>query len=539
MKQATIRTVIWENRWVVTASIFFLLWKLLLVGIMWDERSIPPEPDDSYEYIGNIASVSECKTTLACPYPGVSMSDNSGFNYLSYRVFFGLIGRLSGLTPDTVYHISFYLGTLILPLVLIVLILTFTSDRKLIAWALLFLAFYHGTGETHGFFWVVPSFFTTVLFFTLFAYIVRGAYTTYWGAVLIAIGYALSHPISIYLTALFPISILYSSFLSKSWDIAIYKRLLIVVSTVIFSAVLQSMYLNYFSQINYYGFNVAFSQANASIRDLVIGSNSTDSNLFGYKLTNVAYSNLLQQRIDAMYISYFRYVLPHWIALFPLLLTLVILYVKKHYQLLSLYLSALCFFITTTLLNEYGFRSAIILWPQTFLIYAFGTWYLFDYVKNINHPGIRRLTSTGLGITILLFFLMNASLAITFNLNLNLRHKYSIDPAFATYLEARLAPGETVGLNNMLIRTTGGTHLFLSQKVGPQNTESQYLAFIDDSGLHTDVQPRSTIGVLSGRILNTLDIHIAHAPQQSPIRPPANYSLEKEFGVLKIYRYNP
>jgi hypothetical protein len=173
------------------------------------------------------------------------------------------------------------------------------------------------------------------------------------------------------------------------------------------------------------------------------------------------------------------------------------------------------------------------------MVYAFGTWYLFDYAKGINIPVIRHLASATLGIAILVFFFMNALLAVTFNSNLNLRHKYSIDPFFSTYLEEHLAPDEKVSLNGILVRTIGGAHLFFSRRVSPLNAHPQYVALIDESGIQIDYQSHSRMRAFARRITDLIGLSIDSHLEAATAHPPENYSLEKTFGVVKIYHRNP
>jgi len=93
---------------------FFILWKFFLIHILWQDRSFPPEPDDSYNYISQIAAIADCKGFHFCSYPGVSMGDSTGFVYLSYRLFFGWLAKITQLSSQTIYHFGFYLGTLFL-----------------------------------------------------------------------------------------------------------------------------------------------------------------------------------------------------------------------------------------------------------------------------------------------------------------------------------------------------------------------------------------------------------------------------------------
>src|SRR3989304_1694939 len=101
------------------------------------------------------------------------LSSRTGCVYLSYRLFFGWLAKITQLSSQTIYHFGFYLGTLFLAFTLYPFIKIFSNNKNLIAWSIFFLSLYHGLGETHGFFWVVPSFFSVLLFLILATYTVR------------------------------------------------------------------------------------------------------------------------------------------------------------------------------------------------------------------------------------------------------------------------------------------------------------------------------------------------------------------------------
>ena len=105
-----------ENKWVIAALVFFIVWKFIFIAVLWNDRLSPPEPDDSYTYINQIAAVKYCPHIL-CEYPAASFINSGGFIYLSYRVFLGIISKLLFLTPTQTYHLGFYIGTVLISLV--------------------------------------------------------------------------------------------------------------------------------------------------------------------------------------------------------------------------------------------------------------------------------------------------------------------------------------------------------------------------------------------------------------------------------------
>jgi hypothetical protein len=172
MKWEVYKEYVHKEKWFLAAILFFIVWKFFLISVLWQDRTIPPEPDDSYNYLTQIASIAEC-TIEGCSSTNITLQNSSGFNYLTYRVFFGAIGNITNLPIQTVYYLSFYFGIIFLISILIPFLKSFSQNRLLIAWSIFFLSFYHGFGETHGFFWVVPSFYFVVFFFVLALLIMR------------------------------------------------------------------------------------------------------------------------------------------------------------------------------------------------------------------------------------------------------------------------------------------------------------------------------------------------------------------------------
>ena len=543
MKFKDIQRILKGHQWLFSAAIFFVFWKFFLIGILWSDRAIPPEPDDSYEYVAHIASVSRCDSGITCPYPGVSFSDHSGFSYLSYRLFLGGIGRIFDIPPEILYHFGFFLGTILLLPVLVIFLRSLTPNKHLVAWSIFFLAFYHGTGETHGFFWVVPSFFSALLFFLLF-FLVSGKqalsrkFLLYTGTATIA--FVFSHPMSVYITLILPLFSLTFFAISRHIDKILIQKILIVVSISLFASLGQGQYLKQKSQINYYGITQSAQQTKESIENIIFPDTAKERTskayILGYSVTRHLDTGLFYQRLETLRVTYFRYVTPHWLALLPFLVALWILWKKQEYHVISLYASSLVFFIAATFFHEFGFRSAIILWPVTFVLFAFASWHGFSFVLNMQNRILRK-TLLFVGVFgAIAFFIANAILGLTFNINVNTRNHYPLDEGFSKYLLKKTSPRDTINLSPILVRTAGGSKLYFRNNFVPLSKNPKYFAVIDPSLETPHLQESSTLRSLARPATRLFGI-----PLEDPSIPaspdiPNGYTLDATFGVIKIYR---
>lgn len=529
-----------KNQWVVAASIFFILWKFFLVGILWSDRSIAPEPDDSYEYIARIASVSECQNGIFCEYTGVSMRDHSGFAYLSYGLIFGIVGKIFGLAPEKTFHLSFYLGTALLAIILPIFLSSLTQRRSLISLSIIFLAFYHGTGESHGFFWVVPSFYLTALFIVLFHFITssHSKVANYIIAALVSITYVFMHPMSIYIAFLFPLYLCTHFYLTKTYSTIEIKKVAFILLIVFGSAGAQSIYLAHVSQLNYYGFSNSIFQARLAIDNL--SHDGSDRSLFSYNIAPTKEGSFFASRIDALQATYFRYIFPHWIAILPFSIALWILYFRRVFRLLALYLSAFFFFITATLLNEFGFRSAIILWPITYLVAAFTLYHTYSWFQERSVPMLQYLGKSLVFLFTICFFALNGIFSISYNLNVSDRNNFQIDENFFNSLLSRMNSNDSIGLNGILARTPTGSDLFLSGKVTSLPNQPRFIARLDSSPDQQTNNKLPHFRAISLKIGHELGIVSRENKtlERDMLPPIEGYHLDSRFGDVVVFERN-
>lgn len=531
-------TVLRENSWVFAAVIFFIVWKFFLISILWQDRLIPPEPDDTLTYVTQIESVFKCDNFLFCSDSRVTLGDSSGFVYLSYRLFWGTLEKILGISPEKMLLWSFYIGTLFIPLVFIPFLKIFSNKRSLIALSVFFLTFYHGLGETHGFFWVVPSFFSALLFFVIAVLMLKdNTWLRFSVAIPLAILYTFMHPIGVYLIFIFPLYLLIHFAFTREFDPLVWKKMALIVMTVSLCSISQTYYLSKNSQNDSYAPSTSLTQAK-SIFDDVVSKKIQERKPDSYTIASVANKesdNFLNQKISSLHAGYFRWIFPHWLAIAPFTLSISMLVLKRKYNLLSLYFASLIFFIIATFLNEFGFRSAIILWPVTYIVYAFSCWYFFEYALRISHPLLRYFFLSLLSLALFIFILLNALFAITINSNINVQKNFTLNPALIDYLIENLSPNQTISIPSVIARSSGGHRILARNKNVPPDANPYYIVSIstpENSVTPHQFQFLSIVKTITERL---------HLPSPknittSPIETLDGYMLKQDSHGLLIYQ---
>lgn len=536
-----------ENKWLIGAVVFFILWKFFLIHILWQDRSIPPEPDDSYNYISQITAIADCKGFHFCPYLGVSMEDSTGFVYLSYRLFFGWLAKITQLSPQTIYHFGFYLGTLFLAFILCPFIKIFTNNKHLLAWSIFFLSFYHGLGEIHGFYWVVPSFFSVLLFFILAMYILRDELKfKVWLIIPLTVLYAFSHPTSVYFIAIIFLYLLILSLLTRSINHTAWKKLFFVASIVLFSSFLPNYFLSKNeSQENAYNIKETLPYAQ-SVTQTAIGIPETNGNEGIQKPLKLNQDDqpiekkktFFGQKIDTLQNVYLRWIFPHWIFIPPFLLCFLILVYKRQFEILSFYGASFIFFILATFLNPLGYRSAIIVWPITYILFAFASWYLIEIIYDKIKGWVRNTFLEILLLLLLLFFSINAVFALVFNENINIRDNYFFKPesALTEYLLNEVPSKKTVTLPLELMLAEPSIISSLKSRVVPYTAKPDYIVMTDLTKIPREKE-RSPLFKMVKETAEKFGFFMQPEKITSTrYNLPEGYTFEKEFGIFDVYK---
>lgn len=167
-----------RRSWLVAlAAAYFLAAQLWMSWAVWQRTgNAPPEPDDSYAYITGIQLIARYGTPLP-DLPGLPREQvlDTGMAHVTYNLALGMIARATGCSPECVYFASFFVGKAVLLGALLFLFSRVRLSSEEQAGALAVLAMYAGDPATHGFYWVVPSFWLLVAFL-----VVAGLFLSEW-----------------------------------------------------------------------------------------------------------------------------------------------------------------------------------------------------------------------------------------------------------------------------------------------------------------------------------------------------------------------
>ena len=542
MKHEVLVEKVKANKWLIGAIVFFILWKFFLIHILWQDRAVPPEPDDSYNYIAQITSIADCKLFQECSSTTISTHYSSGFYYLSYRLFFGLLAHLTGLSSEAIYHLSFYIGTLFLAFILYPFLQIFSKDKNLIAWSIVFLSFYHGLGEIHGFFWVVPSFFSVLLFFTLVTLILREEVPfKIWLWLPLSLLYTFSHPMSFFLIFTIPLFLVIFSLFTLRINPVFWKRMFFVGSVVLLaSSIPNYLSLQNSTENDVYSIKGTIIQAQSAVENPIPEEKTAIQSLksTGRKSHLSETERFLHQKVGILQNVYFHWIFPHWILIVLFLLCSLLLVYKHAFAILSFYIACFLFFILATFLNPFGFRAAITLWPLTYIIFAFNSWYLIQMVQEKTTGRLRNILLSVIFLLLTVFFVTNATFAFIFNENFNVRNNYSIEPALVEYVLHEIPPHETIMFSPELTIAEMWNNPALRKRATSYDPESSYIVLTDPTKMPK--KERSLFFQAMQRLAETFGTSLSK-DRPSPTRPPGppGYTVEREFGIFTFYKRLP
>ncbi len=426
------------------AAIFFIAWKFFLITLMWDGRNVfPPEPDDSAIYLSYINSVITCDSLVNCP--PFDLQSYYGLIRLPYRLLIGLPAKVLGLTALEAYRYSFYIGTVLLVFVLVYFLRRLTNNPKLIAFSLFILALFHGAGSYHGFFWVVPSFFSVLLFFWLFAIILnKKARFWYFSLPILALISGLNHIMSIYAGGIFAAYAVLETLRQKKIDSRLWGKTLLTLG------VLAGIYV-YFNNLpngNPYGLNKLAAAAqekplldstrivaeeNPPAATVVMIPTSPESATKTDSDSPKSESFLPAWEIFET--RYLNWLFPHPLAWFIFAWVIFHLLFYRKYTLLLIWLSTLAFALVS-LTNPHGGRALVYLWPVTYLLYAWGMFYGFKFAGEKDFLGhLKKPILTFYTIALSIFITINLTYSVLASLEMSQARNFSFPTELINFLE--------------------------------------------------------------------------------------------------------
>ncbi|MDQ1284103.1 MAG: Chitinase family 18 [Patescibacteria group bacterium] len=373
-----------DNKLIILVSSIFIGWKFFLVSVFFNNEFSRSE--ESLIYIGHIDSVNRCSYIVFCDQFLQSFKTYYGFALLSYRVLFGAIGHLLNMNSSNVFHLSFYIGILMLLPALIFFLKNIETDKRLIAFLLFFLTLYNG-GGSHGFWWVAPDFFASLIAFIAYA-IILGDYK-HWKmilAILMPVGFYF-HTIFVYLMSTIVIFYFFYSFSTKNIHVVMLKKIVFSILILLIFYIPTSYYLGG----NPYGPETFVLKSNI----VNSGIQSLEKNISPAPSENSSSQSKSERRYSARHLfpgfnkikeRYFDYIFFEYNPFFIMIFAgvILILFHYKQYKILSMYFAALVFTLASSL-NQHADRALPFIWPITFLLYGYGVWFAFqlseEYLK--------------------------------------------------------------------------------------------------------------------------------------------------------------
>lgn len=430
-KEHTVRVRLLRSIIVVGAIAFFIAYRFLITNMLWEGREIPPEPDDSFTYISAAEDISvqgeAIPDTVYLP-----RTSSERVKALPYSIMLVTLAQLTGLEVSTVYHLTFYLGSIIAAFVLFVVLRYLFRDDTLAAVGLVVLALFNGDGAYHGFFWVVPSFFGLIAFFSLLLFLIA----PYRRAILLIIVsvpyFILIHPFSLYVLSLFVFYALFVMFLSRHFDQVLAKR----------AGVLLAVALAFAASFH------LFQQ----VRGIGEGPTAGIPALLEHVVESGAFVNTNSWRnFQALYLDHLFPIassIPHpprsmfgSIAAGVLfLLGLSALIHGRERKLLGLFLAVLLFSLLS-LSSPFGARSLLYLWPVTFLVLGTSALLLFRSPFPTWIPVSFRVAIV---VLLPLFFIGSPVESFQTVHAFNTKAKMPLHPEAIAFLRANTAVGERI-----------------------------------------------------------------------------------------------
>ncbi len=426
---SSLLTFIRENRWLLLALCFFVVWKIFLVHTLWLDRLLPPVPDDSLVYALHIDATLNCPNFFSCHERAINLGTFAGYDHLTYRLFVGTVGKIFSLGTIASYEVVFYIGILILAIALLFFSRSLNpGNKKLAAYSLFLFALFNGSGSFHGFYWVVPSFFAFVFFILIAGLIIdeKRPFPWCWLFILSLLG-LFTHIIFLYSLLIFVLYFVFFSLFTRKFEFFTLAK----IAFVIFIAC--SFYFPV--ETHYKKQSLHSPYGPLEITDSILHESNSPETALGRKFgINLPDTNKLFSGWSKINNNYFRWVFPNLLSYIAFCICFAILFYFKQYRLLSLYLASLVFTLVSTL-NINGERSLLFLWPFTFLYFGHGAWFSMKIIQEKCPGTFVRMFLKLLTLTIVIFFVFLTLLySYLWNKYLNQAGNLNIQPGLVEYI---------------------------------------------------------------------------------------------------------
>lgn len=364
----------------------FIIYKFWLISFLFKNRTVPPEPDDIYNYLSSAVHLFQI----------TSFED---FRLLLFSAWINLIAIITGGNFEKAIEINFYLGTLILCAVLIYLVRSITGNLLHRIILLIFLALFNGSGAYHGFYWVVSSFYLLTAFLLLVGIINSPQKVNKSLFIITTIVFTIVHPSSLLVIFSFLIYGVFNKLFLKQNTIFVRSILVVLLSLVVYSI-------------------YSFIGNNFITQEQIAIAPQDNINL----ISNILQGNLAFPSWSTINREYFYILMFHPLSITGFILCLILTWFYLSKQLIILYLS-LIVLIGVSTLHPFGFRTLTFLWVTTFMVFAGGLIGLYQLIQKIN----KNIAFVILISVIIGFSIVATSLNLTWGTYINTRKNFAWD----------------------------------------------------------------------------------------------------------------
>jgi hypothetical protein len=319
--------------------------------------------------------------------------------------------------------------------------------------------------------------------------------------------------------------------LSRKLPRVLVLRVFFVVALVILCSLFQNAFLSRYNSVDYYGFFHSLYGAKSSASN-ILTERAPLPNL--YDISHSEDQSLLGQKISNLWASYFHWIIPHWIFLFPFLLSFFVVAYRRNALLLSFYIASFSFYLVATLANSFGYRSAIVLWPLTYIIFAFSSRHFLEILQTFKPSRLRSSIHSFSSVFIFLFLLLNASSAILMNSHLNTRDDFPVSAGLKEFVE-EMDPKASLSLPAQINNSPFGIELSEKGRLLSVFREPDYVILLDPES----VQERSSdnsFGRFMENLVQSFGFHVSSRDTLPSRNFSGKYTLVKNVDSFSIYQ---
>lgn len=346
----------------------FILFRWHIIDLVWAGRLTPPEPDDSFGYITHVRMIGDTGSFFYDLKHIFPWNHADHLRYPIWSATLAIVKMISNSVYVDVYKANFYFGIVLLAFIILHMLKVLEKDKLFWAFAILFLALYYGSGLYHGFYWVVPSFYSLAATLLLISLVFgmegrNDVPKKRWFGLFFLITFLTiwSHPLGKF------------SYIATVFSFFVY----VILKKVLHLGNSTTNLLRKAIVIIASGVIVIFS---LEVLPYLIGTIPPRL----YSLAGVVQqTGAVPSSFDIfskLYLDYFSFssygMVLLGIGLFAVL-------VRKRISLFSLYF---CFFtlsLVSSFFSELGYRMLMYLWPLTLLIYSYGCYFLVREFINL------------------------------------------------------------------------------------------------------------------------------------------------------------